>query len=284
MSVKNLIISKIQSSNKPITKSQKLVADFMIKNVEKSTYMTANQIGTEAGVSETTVIRFALSLGYKSFSDLQEDFRERIITDQTVKRFQQANKEMGEKDTIASSFHLDSENLNKTYEQINRESFGKAIDLICQANKTCVIGFRSSSTDANYLGFSLHAMLGNVSTITSTGMEFEDCLRNSDEETVIIAISFSRYTAFVVEAIQYLKKEKNCKVITITDGIHSPLIAYSDEVFIVEVRSFTPINSHVASIALCNSFISSIGQKQTHRIENNLNSLEDYLRKINIFY
>ncbi|WP_216830326.1 MurR/RpiR family transcriptional regulator [Alkalihalobacterium elongatum] len=284
MGVESIVIEKLKASNKKITKSQKLVADYFLKNAEKVTYMTANQIGMEVGVSETTVIRFALSLGYKRFSDFQEDFRNEVIGDRTVQRLQKANLEFENNSPLTSSFKKDIENLEKTLSHINEDEFNEFISLLCKAKKIFIIGFRSSMADAFYLAFSLNAMLGNVKPITNTGMDLEDCLQTADEESVIIAFSYPRYTTFTLESVHYLKEEKKCTIVAITDSIHSPIIPHSDFVFLTEIDSYTPKDSHVAGIAFSNAIISAVGQVQKERVETNLNNLEKYFNKINIFY
>lgn len=284
MSAENFVLEKIRSSNKKITKSQKLVADYLVKNAEKSTYMTATQIGLEVGVSETTVIRFALSIGYKRFSELQEDFRKEIIGDRTVRRLQTANTEVGNESIIEKSFQRDIENLKKTLAQIDESKFNEVVNLICKAKQIFVIGFRSSFTDANYLGFSLNTMLGNVKVVSNSGMEIEECLQTADEESVIIAFIYPRYTKVTLEAVHYLKEEKGSKIVAITDGVHSPIIPFSDHVLLSVIESFTPNDSHCASIALSNALISEIGKNQKERVSNNLNNLEKYFNKVSIFY
>ncbi|MCL7746865.1 MurR/RpiR family transcriptional regulator [Halalkalibacter alkaliphilus] len=284
MSVESFIVEKIKTSSHNITKSQKLVADFLVKNSDKATYMTANQIGMDVGVSETTVIRFALSLGYKRFSDLQDELRQLIIGDRTVQRLQKANSKVGENSALGLSFQQDIQNLHKTLEQIDETDFNEVVDLIGEANHTFIIGLRSSLADAYYLGFSLNAMLGNVKAITNTGMDLEDCLLKADEGSVVIGFAFTRFTSATVEAMSYLKAEKNCKVITITDSVRCPTIPFSDYLFLTEIESFTPIDSHVASMALSNALISAVGQKQEDKVEENLNTLERYFNKTGVFF
>ncbi|MBM7095169.1 MurR/RpiR family transcriptional regulator [Bacillus sp. H-16] len=283
MSIENFILDKIKSSNNKITKSQTLVAEFILKNPERSTYMTANQIAMEVGVSDTTVIRFATTLGYKRFTDLQDDFRNMIIN-RTVQRLQTSNNKVGENNALSVSFQQDIENLKRTLEQIDETEFNEVVDSIGTANNIYIIGLRSSTADATYLGFSLNAMLGNVRVITNTGIELEDCLLNSCQKSIIIAFTYGRFTSTTVEVLQYLKSKKKCKVVTVTNSVHCPTIPFSDHIFLTEIESFTPLQSHVSSIALSNAFISAIGKKQRGKVENNLNTLEQYFNLTSTFH
>ncbi|MBB5175081.1 MurR/RpiR family transcriptional regulator [Texcoconibacillus texcoconensis] len=284
MSIENFIVEKVKSANIKFTRAQQLVADYVLKNSDKFTYMTANQIAKEVGVSETTVIRFSLTLGYRRFSDLQDELRQLVIEDRTVQRLQKTQRNVKEGQILNASFEHDMKNLQKSLEQIDEFEFNDVVKLICGAKHTYIIGLRSSLTDAYYLAFSLNAMLGNVEAVTDNGLALESCLLNATKDCVVICFSFTRFTAITLEALQYIKKNNQCKVVTITDSVRSPAIQYSDYVFIMNIDSLTPIDSHVSSIAFSNALIAAIGQRQNEKVEENLNTLESYFKQVKTFY
>ncbi|WP_221569123.1 MurR/RpiR family transcriptional regulator [Alkalihalobacillus sp. TS-13] len=285
MQLENFVVEKVKSQNTNITKTQKLVADYFVKNTEKATYMTANQIANEVGVSETTVIRFALSLGYKKFSEFQDELQQVIIGDRTVHRLQRSNAQVKEESVLHKSFNKDVENLERTLSQINESDFNQLVEKISTTNQVTVMGLRSSLTDAYYLGFSLNAMLGNVNLLTNDrGLDLETSLLEITEQSLIIVFTYTRFTTGTLETVKYLKNEHNCTVVTITNSVRCPIIHYSDYVFLMDIDSFTPMHSHVSSFAFSNAVISAVGSKQKERVEFNLNKLEKYYNNGNLFY
>ena len=58
------IIKIIENNYSDFSKRQRLIADFIVNHFDKAVYMTASQLGENAGVSESTVVRFAAELGF----------------------------------------------------------------------------------------------------------------------------------------------------------------------------------------------------------------------------
>jgi len=277
------IAAHIRSQSSRLTKAQKKVADYILSHPQEMTYLTAAQIGKEVDVSETTVIRTAMNLGYRKYSDLQEAFQKAFGQKRTLSRLAESTTDV---DSIASalqkSFRQDRQNIQATLEAIDEEQFRQFILRIAEAEKIYVIGYRSSSADAFFLGFNLNNLLGNVRTVTSLGPDMEDSLRFADEHTVAIGFSFPRYTVKTKEALAYLRK-KNTAIAVITDSIRSPLLALSDFSFLTNIQSYTSVDSHVASMALSNAIIAAVSFQIKDRVVKNLKALENYYSERHIF-
>lgn len=277
------IAAHIRSQSSRLTKAQKKVAEYILTHPQEITYMTAAQIGKEVDVSETTVIRTAMNLGYRKFSDLQEAYQKAFGKKRTLSRLAESTTDV---DSIASalykSFRQDRQNIQVTLEAIDEEQFRQFILRLAEAEKIYVVGFRSSSADAFFLGFSLNNLLGNVRTITSVGPDMEDSLRHADAHTVAIGFSFPRYTVKTKEALTYLR-QKNATIAVITDSIRSPLMALADFTFLTNIQSYTTVDSHVASMALINAIIAAISFQVKERIVQNLKVLENYYAERPIF-
>lgn len=277
------IAAHIRSQSSRLTKAQKKVADYILSHPQEMTYLTAAQIGKEVDVSETTVIRTAMNLGYRKYSDLQEAFQKAFGQKRTLSRLAESTTDV---DSIASalhkSFRQDRQNIQATLEAIDEEQFRQFILRIAEAEKIYVIGYRSSSADAFFLGFNLNNLLGNVRTVTSLGPDMEDSLRFADEHTVAIGFSFPRYTVKTKEALAYLRQKK-AAIAVITDSIRSPLLALSDFSFLTNIQSYTSVDSHVASMALSNAIIAAVSFQIKDRVVKNLKALENYYSERNIF-
>ena len=61
------LLKKIEELIPKFSKSQKLIANFILEHYEKAAYMTALKLGKTVGVSESTVVRFAAQLGYDGY-------------------------------------------------------------------------------------------------------------------------------------------------------------------------------------------------------------------------
>ncbi len=73
------LIKVIQNNFNSLSKGQKLIAEFIMNNYEKAAFMTAASLGGETvGVSESTVVRFANTLGFDGYRELQKELQELI--------------------------------------------------------------------------------------------------------------------------------------------------------------------------------------------------------------
>ena len=76
MSLDQLIYEKIPS----LSAGQRKVAEYILNNKDEFSYATLAKLSKDISVSETTVIRFAYSLGFDSFSAMQQKLREEILS------------------------------------------------------------------------------------------------------------------------------------------------------------------------------------------------------------
>lgn len=78
------IISQIRAKTDGLSKRQKLIAGYILKNFDKAAFMTAASLGSEIGVSESTVVRFASELGFDGYQKFQKSLREFTIKKSTA--------------------------------------------------------------------------------------------------------------------------------------------------------------------------------------------------------
>lgn len=63
------LISKIQSMN--LTKTEKVIADYILDNINNIGLSTVTDISLKLGVSDTSIIRFIRLLGFAGFADFK---------------------------------------------------------------------------------------------------------------------------------------------------------------------------------------------------------------------
>ena len=60
------ILTLIQENMSSFSKGQKRIAGFILHSYDKAAFMTASRLGQQVQVSESTVVRFAAELGFRS--------------------------------------------------------------------------------------------------------------------------------------------------------------------------------------------------------------------------
>ena len=73
------ILSFLQSNLPSFSKGQRLIAKYILEFYDKAAFMTANKLGKAVGVSESTVVRFAVELGYDGYHKMQKALKEMVL-------------------------------------------------------------------------------------------------------------------------------------------------------------------------------------------------------------
>jgi len=277
------LIRKIQKEFNKLTKGQKLIAEFIINDYDKAAFMTALALGETVGVSESTVVRFAHSLGYDGYKDLQKQLQELVKNKlTTVQRLSMVSKYSNKEGILKKVMEKDMENIHKTINETGHEAFEKSIDLILNAKKVYILGLRSSSFIAGYLGFYLSFILRDVKVVTSSANDLFEQLFRVESEDVIIGISYPRYSKRTLEALDYCK-EKGSKIISITDSLISPAAKYSDITLVAPSEMLSFVDSLVAPMSLINALILAIGLEKREDTAMYFEELERIWNKYNVY-
>ena len=73
------ILTLIQNGMVHFSKGQKLIANYIMNSYDKAAFMTASKLGKTVHVSESTVVRFAVELGYDGYPSMQKALQEMIL-------------------------------------------------------------------------------------------------------------------------------------------------------------------------------------------------------------
>mgnify|MGYP003306198138 CR=1 FL=1 len=271
----NHFLSILQEKEPAFSKGQKRIARYITDSYDKAAFMTANRLGKTVGVSESTVVRFAVDLGFDGYPSMQKAMREMVLNRLTsVQRIEVANNRLGDHDVVSTVLHSDMEKLRQTSETISRESFRASVDAILKGKRVYILGVRSVAPLANFLGYYLNYMFNNVHVISgsSAGEMFEKIVGVTSED-VIIAFSFPRYSASTTKGARYCRSA-GATVIGITDSKDSPLGQCSDHVLIAKSDMVSLVDSLVAPLSLVNALIVAIAAKREKELSQTFANLE----------
>jgi DNA-binding MurR/RpiR family transcriptional regulator len=277
------LMRMIQVKFPRLSKGQKLIAEYILKHYDKAAFMTAAKLGSSVGVSESTVVRFANELGYAGYPELQKALQELIKNKlTTVQRIELSNDFISQDTALKGVLKSDIENIRATLEKINYSAFENSVKSIMKAKKIYIVGLRSSTALADFLGFYLNLILDNVK-IVSYGMSdiFEQMLSLSEDDCVI-GIGFPRYAMRTVEVLTFAKS-RNADVIAITDSVLSPLAARADYALIAESNMASFVDSLVAPLSVINALIIAVGLKEKDEISKKFSDLEGIWQEYQIY-
>lgn len=280
----NDLLKRLEVLMPTLSKGQKLIARYIIEHYDKVAFMTAAKLGAAVGVSESTVVRFAVELGYDGYPKLQKVLQELVRTKLTaVQRIAVTNTRLEGTDVLTKVLTSDMEKIRITLDEIDHENFNQVVDIIIGAKKIYILGVRSSSALASFLGFYFNLMFDNVRLVHTTSVSemFEQILRVGEGD-VVIGISFPRYSRRTVKALSFARS-RGAEVVAITDSIFSPLTQYATRVLLARSDMVSFVDSLVAPLSLINALIASVSMRKGTELNQTFETLEHIWEEYQVY-
>jgi DNA-binding MurR/RpiR family transcriptional regulator len=278
MNIEKVLREKYSS----LSKGQKKVADFLLKDIVSFSMTTASQIAKKIDVSETTVIRLSYALEFESFSQMQKMIQKDYLTkkDEPLDLYEKEDKQ----NFIDHIIENDIANLRAIKNNLDMSKFWTAIDDIMSADVVKIVGFRASYSAAHWLYLKLGMMRNNVEIVSSNSTNYpDDLLMDEKKNTVFIFISFPSYVAESL-AIAEMAINKGAKCITITDRLLSPVSRISHISFTTQIsvdsENLIPISS---IMSLLNIFARGIEQKYEKKVIERVTMLQNLYKERGYF-
>lgn len=277
------LMRTIQVKFPRLSKGQKLIAEYILKHYDKAAFMTAAKLGVSVGVSESTVVRFANELGFTGYPKLQKALQEMIKNKlTTVQRIELSNDYISQENALKGVLKSDMENIRATLEKISYKTFDSVVNSLFGAKKIYIIGLRSSSALAEFLGFYLNLILDNVQVVAYGVSDIFEQMLNISEDDVVIGIGFPRYAIRTIEVLSFAQS-RGAKVVAITDSLLSPLASKADLTLIAQSNMASFVDSLVAPLSVINALIIAVGLREKDKISNTFTNLEEIWQEYGVY-
>ena len=268
------ILSLLQEHFRTFSKGQKLIANYIMDSYDKAAFMTASRLGKTVGVSESTVVRFAVELGFDGYPSMQKTLQALVRTKLTsVQRIEVSNSRIAG-DVAGAVLQADIDALRRTGELLDREQLEKCVDAILHARRIYIVGVRSSAAIAFFLNFHLRSAFDNVQLITSasTSEMFEQMIHVTHED-VVLGISLPRYSVRTVKLLQYARA-RGATTASITDKVDAPAGRVSDCVLVAKSDMVSVVDSLVAPMSVVNALLALISRRQEQMLSRTYQDIE----------
>lgn len=269
------LLSKMNAQYQKFSKGQKKLAAYIQENYDKAAFLTAAKLGETVGVSESTVVRFAIYLGYKGYPEFQKALEELVRTKlNSIQRMEVTYGKVPQSEILDTVLHSDIDKIKMTLDAVDNEAFELAVETILQAKNIYIVGIRSCAPLAGFLAFYLNLIFDSVRLLnTNSASELFEQMIRIGEEDVIIGISFPRYSMRTLKALEFANN-RNAKVITLTDSIHSPMNLYSSCNLIARSDMASIVDSLVAPLSVINALVVALSMRKQKDVVATLESLE----------
>ena len=258
MGTNNELLQKIDDGYARFSKGQKKLADYIRRDYDKAAFLTAARMGEVVGVSESTVVRFAKAVGYKSFREfkyamMQEEMRERTEGREEelgLYGFRLSSKDRLEEipgKIVTTSIQM----LEETLKSIRKKEFERAVDAILAADNIVIYGVENSLCTVNDLLTKLTYLGLNCRTYTDYYLQNVSA-GNLTKKDLAIGVSYSGYSRNTVEVMRAAKKA-GARTLVLTNFENALIAKYADILLCASHRQFfygDTIFSRISQLAL----------------------------------
>lgn len=232
---------------------QQSVARFLLNRPRDAAFLTAAQLGEQVGVSESTVIRLAASLGFPGFPELRSALQEALRDQLSALERLQLYQTMGEGTNLVQSvLRQDLQRGLSALASMDDGPIEALAQALCEAPSVYLIGLRSARALVAYFSTYLSWFLPEVHSLESD--LFLEQVVAARKGSLFVGISFPRYTRQTVQCLAFARSQ-GLPTAAITDSLVSPLVEQADYVVTVPSSHISYIDSFVIPMGLLNALL-----------------------------
>lgn len=268
-------VDRLERSLDRLSPVQRHVGEFVLRNYREVAFMSVAELAAATGVSPAGVVRFATSVEFAGYPELQRALHAIILSElRQGDRFVAAlDGESGE--AIAERiFRREIGNLATLREHLDRGALRAAVKQISAAPGVAVVGFRAAATLAQYAWYNLRKVKEHIRLFTAPGSVTIDDLAAADRRTAVMLFTFRRYSRELVDVAEFARKA-GFRTIGITNNELSPLATLCDVCLFVEVEELSFTDYYAAPLALVNALVAEVAQGLGPQALDRLNRLDD---------
>ena len=250
-----------------LPKRLRQAAAYALEHPDEFALGTASGIARNADVQASTLVRFAQTLGFGGFSDLQEVFRSHLRNrwpdySERLKVLHETARDSGDPMNLLAGF-ADSaaSSVARLREAVDRRELDRAIDLLARAKTVYCLGQRRSFSVAHYLSYALAQLGVAASLIDNVGGLGPEQMARAGPVDALVAISFAPYSPFTVDLVKRARRADTPTVV-VTDSALSPLAGLADVRFEIVESDFGSFRSLAATFCLAMTLAVAVAERR----------------------
>lgn len=262
---------------------QSRIARLVLVDPELCAFRTIGEMAKAADVHESSVVRFATSLGLDGYPALAKLCRE-DLADQVrmVRRFEAAQKDARVDDALVAATQHDTSNLERTFARIQRPDWDRAVELLSDAPTVHAVGLRQCFAIAYSLAYQLRLVRDRVRQVTPDAGLMVDQLRDMAAGDVLVAVAIHPCTAATVKTQAYARAH-GLHTIALTDNPASPLVPDADTVFYVDTTGTALLRSVTAFTSLVQALVTAVALRLGERGRASVVEAEQLLDEFDVY-
>ena len=268
------MIQRLNLSGSRLSKSHRRIAEYILQHYDKAVFMTAAKLGEMVNVSESTVVRFAVALGYEGYPELQQALQELVRHRLTATQRFEMSSDISQEEVLSTVLKADMQNIRSTIDGIDNAAFLRAVQVISGARRIYILGLRSAAPLAQFAGYYLHYIFDDVRVVAAGSTDVFEAISRIEASDVLLGISFPRYSSRTIEAMSFARS-RHAQVIGLTDGPMSPLHEVADICLSMRTDMASFVDSMAAPMSVINALIVALGIQNRETLNARFKQLEE---------
>jgi DNA-binding MurR/RpiR family transcriptional regulator len=283
-SIRKELFEQIVRIRPGLSPKKRRVADFMMEDYKRLFLMSAKEIARKCQVSEPTITRFVMDLGFSGYGEF-EQYLKGLLRDEltSVERLLKADHETDVTTTLNAYSQNTTMNLENMLQSVSDAEIKNIAQMIFEAESVMVAGYKASSALAVYLGYLLKKIKEGVLIDTAYAWDNLDYIAVHGRSMLLFVIAFPRYPLRAIEIIEYAKQYKS-KVICLSDSLKSPIINLADHFVVVDMEGFSFVDPFSHIITFLGALVHEIAYIDKNATAKRLSKIEDGVRRRQDFF
>lgn len=260
-----------------MSKAQRRIAQYIKEHYEAASGDTAARVGRACQVSESTVVRFAIQLGYAGYPEFQAALREDLKRSLTLPERMNLMSFMDpakKADFLGYVYEHDIQLLRRAKRERDGDAFEATVQALLSSERIFIAGVRSAAPLGQFLAYYLSLFLPDVRQVfPGASSEMVERLLPITAKDMLLGISFPRYSSRTVRCMAFAQS-RGAKVIGLTDRRNSPLAEYSEILLTVPCDMLALADSIIPAFSLVTALIAAAADRAGERIAERVNLLE----------
>jgi DNA-binding MurR/RpiR family transcriptional regulator len=249
-----------------LTKQQQQIAQFVLESPDDLALGTVATVAVAVGVQPSALIRFANTLGFAGFTEMQQLFRARLLDRvgsyrDRIDVIRRSNGSgMPEAGVLHQFVASGMADLGALEDNVQAKDLAEATRLISRATRVQVLAQRRAFPVACYLAYALSQLDIKAQLVDGVGGMLADALRQMEPGELLLVTSFKNYSQDVVQAAEQARA-RGITVIAITDFALSPLKPHATVCFELGQGPDAAFRSLVAPLCLAQALVVGTGHE-----------------------
>ena len=282
--VRKELIERIVRIRPSLSPKKRRVADFMMEDYKRLFLMSAKEIAQKCEVSEPTITRFVMDLGFGGYGEF-EQYLKGLLRDEltSVERLLKADHQTDVTTTLNAYSQNTNMNLENMIKSVSEAELKNLARIIFKADSVMVAGYKASTALAFYLGYLLKKIKEGVLIDTLYSWDNLDYIALHGKSLLLFVIAFPRYPLKAIEIVEYAKQYQS-EVVCLSDSLKSPIINLADHYVVVDMEGFSFVDPFSHIITFLGALVHEIAYIDKDATARRLSRIEDGVRRRQDFF